>query len=104
MTHLVACAVVRGDPPEVFAAEDLDTLHWILALKLVAATSAGELAEGIREELRAALLEERWGDAVDVWMRQRDVAVDVYPSMELYLPTDVEMGPIELQFMPLFKD
>ena len=102
MTQLVACAVVRGDPPEVFAAEDLDTLHWILALKLVAATSAGELP-GDPRGAAAALLEERWGDAVDVWMRQRDVAVDVYPSMELHR-RDVEMGPIELQFMPLFKD
>lgn len=104
MTHLVACAVVRDEPPGVFTAEDLETLNWVLALKLVAATPAAELPEGVRDALRAALLEERWGDAVEAWIESREVAVDVYPSMELYLPTDVEMAPVEMQFMPLFGD
>ena len=37
MTRLIACAVVRDDPPQVFVAEDLETLNWVLALQVVAA-------------------------------------------------------------------
>ena len=36
MGTVVACAVVRDDPPRVFVAEDLDTLNWVLANQLVA--------------------------------------------------------------------
>lgn len=80
MTRFVDCALVR------------------------AATPASELSDGVRDTLRAALLEEPWGDAVEAWIQQRDEAVDVYPSMDLYLPSDVEMASIEIQFMPLFRD
>lgn len=103
MAENIACAVVRDDPPAVFAAEDLDTLNWVLALRLVAATPAAELPEDVRDSLRDALAGERWGDAVATWIRHRDVAVDVYPSMPLYVPADVELAPIELQFTRLFE-
>ena len=76
----------------------------ILALKLVAATRASELSLGIRDALRTALLAERWGDAVAAWIGGIGVAVDVYPSMDLNLPSDVEMADIEMQFMPLDED
>ncbi len=102
MARSVACAVVRDDPPTVYAAEDLETLNWVLALKLVASTPAGDLPVDVRDSLRSALVEERWGDAVESWIRYRDVAVDVYPSMPFFLPADVELAPIELQFTPLF--
>lgn len=36
MSTLVACAVVRDDPPRVFVAHDLATLNWVLACQLVA--------------------------------------------------------------------
>ena len=64
MSALVACAVVRDDPPRVFVAEDLDTLHWVLACRVVAATPGRDLPAGERDALRQALREERWGDAV----------------------------------------
>lgn len=35
MAQSVACAVVRDDPPQVFIAEDQDTLNWVLALRLI---------------------------------------------------------------------
>ncbi len=69
-------------PPEVFLAEDIEVLQRVLAFELVARTDPGELAPGGAEELRQALLEERWGDAVVMWMELRGVAVDVYT----YLP------------------
>ena len=38
VSALVACAVVRDDPPRVFVAQDIDTLNWVLACQLVAKT------------------------------------------------------------------
>lgn len=81
MTRSVACAVVRDDPPEVFVAEDQETLNWVLALRLIARTPGHELPDGLREQLRDALREEQWGEAVELWMRNRP-EVDVYPSYE----------------------
>jgi hypothetical protein len=104
MPRSIACAVVHGDPPEVFTAEDLDTLHWVLALKLIARTRGRDVPSGLRENLRSALTEERWGDAVELWMQVDPEAIDVYPSFDLHRPDDVALGPEELQFSPLFVD
>jgi hypothetical protein len=102
MPNVVACAVVREDPPQVFLAADQETLNWVLALKLIAVTPGRELPEGLRDELRNALREERWGEAVELWMTDRP-EVDVYPSFELYGESDVELAAQELEFTPLFK-
>ncbi len=48
MGTVVACAVVRDDPPRVFVAENLDTLNWVLACQLVAKTPGSELPPGER--------------------------------------------------------
>ena len=104
MARVVACAVVREDPPQVFVAEDLATLSWVLALKLIATADRRRMPADLREELSQALIEERWGDAVAAWIDRTGVAVDVYPSMELYQAVDVELGPLELQFQPIFED
>ena len=103
MPRFVACAVVRDTPPQVFLAEDQDALNWVLALRLIARTPSGELSEDVRDRLREALTEERWGDAVQLWMQNRP-EVDVYPSFELYTEQDVELARQELEFTPLFQD
>ncbi len=103
MARLVACAVVRDDPPQVFVAEDLETLNWVLAIRLIARTPGRELDPELRQKLRQALRREEWGTAVELWMRDRP-EVDVYPSLELYGEKDVELGPLELDFTPLFRD
>ena len=104
MSALVACAVVRDDPPHVFVAEDLDTLNWVLACQLVATTPGRDLAAGEREALRQALREERWGDAVFAFIARTGTAVDVYESTELHGAADAAVGPLELQLTPLFTD
>ncbi|MBV9285600.1 MAG: hypothetical protein JO176_13350 [Acidimicrobiia bacterium] len=104
MARLVACAVVRDDPPQVFVAEDLETLNWVLALQVVAATPGRNLPRRVRDDLRTALLEERWGDAVELWIVHGDIPVDVYEATDLVAPADVELASAELQFRPLFED
>jgi len=104
MGAVVACAVVRDDPPRVFVAEDIETLNWVLACQLVAATPGRDLPAGERAALRQALREERWGDAVFAFIARTGTAVDVYESTELHLTADAAMGPLELQLTPLFTD
>jgi hypothetical protein len=101
---VVACAVVRDDPPRVFVAENLDTLNWVLACQLVAATPGRELPEGERTALQHALREERWGDAVFAFIARTGIAVDVYESTELHAAADAAVGPLELQLTPLFTE
>ena len=91
MGTVVACAVVRDDPPRVFVAEDLDTLNWVLACQLVATTPGRDLPPGERAALRQALSEERWGDA---FIARTGVAVDFYESTELHLATNAAVGPL----------
>lgn len=104
MGAVVACAVVRDDPPRVFVAENLDTLNWVLACQLVAKTPGGELPAGERDALRLALQEERWGDAVFAFIARTGIAVDVYESTELHAAADAAVGPLELQLTPLFTE
>ena len=89
---VVACAVVRDDPPRVFVAEDLETLNWVLACQLVATTPGRELPPGERAALRQALREERWGDAVFAFIARTGTAVDVYESTELHAASGGRRG------------
>jgi len=91
-TVSLAYAVVRGDPPEVYAAEDPDTLHRVLALEVVAATPGATLSVGRREAIRGALLEERWGDAVVDWMEVTNSVIDVYEGPVEAITATAGMG------------
>ncbi|MDH3260469.1 MAG: hypothetical protein OEM81_03445 [Acidimicrobiia bacterium] len=102
----VAYAVVRFDAPSVYLAEDIDVLQRLLALELVADTDPALLTSKGADELRRALLDERWGDAVVTWMELSGVAVDVYTFLPVYgseeLPS--ELIGAQLQFKRLFRD
>ncbi|MDQ1436993.1 MAG: hypothetical protein QOK43_622 [Acidimicrobiaceae bacterium] len=104
MPRVVACAVIRDDPPQVFVAEDIETLNWVLALRLIARTPGREVEASARERLRAALLDEQWGTAVELWMQVHPGEVDVYPSFAFHTAGDVDLAFQELQFTPLFQD
>lgn len=101
--QLVSLAVLHGDPPQVLIAEDLETLQWRIALEFVAKTDPDDLEPADAEAIRQGLLDEQWGVAVERWLLSNDEKLDVYESWELYQPDDVEMGPAELQFTPLFR-
>jgi hypothetical protein len=102
MPHLVSLAVLHGDPPHVIVAEDLDTLHWRLALDIVAQTDPAALPSGTADQIRDDLLNELWGAAVERWLLSNNETLDVYESWDLHGPSDVELAPVELQFTPLF--
>jgi hypothetical protein len=103
----LAYAVVHGEPPEVYAAEDVEVLQWVIALEVVARTSASALDPGTVHVLREALLEERWGEAVALWMRTSGTVIDVYPDGLRVWTADVlqaDIANVRLQFTPLFTD
>ena len=101
----VATAVVHTEPPLVFLAEDIETLHRVLALEVVARTNP-QLLNGHGGEVRTALLEERWGDAVVSWIHETGTGIDVYPSSSVYTNDDLpaELIGAQLQFAALFRD
>lgn len=100
-----AYAVVRSDPPEVFLAEDGDTLDRVLATRLVAATDPAGLEPVVADGLRQALLEERWADALVEWMAITETAVDVYPPVEIHSADSApaDLVGARLQFTKLFE-
>lgn len=103
----LAYAVVHGDPPVVYVAEDVDVLHRVIALEVVARTPAADLPADTVRELRQAILDERWGDAVERWMAASDTALDVYPhGLRVRTAADLAstMATVALQFTPLFTD
>ena len=101
----VAYAVVANDPPDVYLAADIETLHRVLAIELVAQTEPSELGEGGAEQVKEALLDERWGDAVSAWMALRGVDIDVYTYRHIFTETDLPADLIgaQLQFTKLFQ-
>ena len=101
---LVSYAVVRTDPPQVYLADDIETLQWVLALKVVARTRAATISAPDADVIRSALRDERWADAVIEWIDVTGQPIDVYPSIEVHEARHVAMGPAELEFTPLFRD
>lgn len=103
-----AYAVVRGEEPLVFLAEDADVIARALALHLVAQLPAGDVSSPARlKEMRAALLEERWADALVAWMDETGTAVDVYDEAPRLWTTerlDLEQASMEIRVAPLFSD
>ena len=102
----VAYAVVRSEPPQVFLADDVDVLHRVLATELVARTPADVLSAAETEEVKEALHDERWGDAVLAWIDLMGTEVDVYTHLHVYTENDLPADLIgaQIQFAPLFRE
>lgn len=104
MAKVVSLAVLHGPTPTVFIADEPSTLHRLLALEVVAREHPASLPDDVVSGLRQALVEERWGAAVELWIRNNDERLDVYDSWDLVEAEDVELTGAELQFRPLFED
>ena len=105
MTQTAAYAVVHTEPPSIFLATDIDVLHRVVALEVVARTDPAALGERA-SEIRTALLEERWGDAVVSWIKAMGTGIDVYDGKSIYSTEDLPEDLIgaQLQFTRLFSD
>ncbi len=107
MTAPGAYAIVRGEEPEVILAEDATVLSRALALQLVAQLPARSVSSPARlEAMRQALLEERWADALVVWIEETETAVDVYdeaPTVWTSGDLDEEQASMEIRVAPLFE-
>lgn len=103
-----AYAVVRGEEPQLVLAEDATVLSRALALTLVAQLPAQRVSSAARlQEMRQALLEERWADALVTWMEETETAVDVYdeaPRVWTEAELDEEQASLEIRVAPLFSD
>ncbi len=103
----VAFAVVHGDPPEVFVAEDEHVLSRVLALELVAGLPSTDVSSPEQlQAMRDALLTERWADALVAWITETDTIVDVYPDEEIWRDADLDLdqASLEIRVSPLFRD
>ena len=92
----------------IFLASDGKVISRVLALHLVAQTPADQVSSAARlEEMRRALLEERWADALVVWMEETGTAVDVYeeaPRVWNENDLDLEKATLEIRVAPLFAE
>lgn len=102
----VAYALVhrRGDPGQVLIAEDVESIGQAIALHVIARTSPREVGSSLGE-IRSALLEHRWADAVAAWMDATGHVVDCYPDEPIWgSASEEELIGFEIQFTPLFDD
>ena len=100
----VAVAVTRDETPEVLLADDEHVLSRLVALRLVARTPSASLGQHL-EKIRSALLEERWGDAVALWIEATGTVVDAYPDEEVWTDEqlDQDHASFEIRMAPIFE-
>lgn len=99
-----AYAVRRSEPDQPLLADSQETLNKVIAIRWIADWVPDSRSDGA--PVRAALLDERWGDAVIGWMKATGEEVDIFPfGLEIHEArdyADAEFGP-RIQTMPLFR-
>lgn len=100
----VAVAVTRDDQEQVLLAENGDVLSRLVALRWVAQTPPSALGDEVNA-IREALLEERWGDAVYLWIEATGTIVDAYPDEEVWTEErlDQDRASFEIRIAPIFE-
>ena len=104
--RLGAWAVVKEDTPQIFLAENAQVISRLIALKVVAGSSASIFKAHEVETVREHLLHERWADAVLMWMEATGIYIDVY---EEYVPIwtedtlDRDVASMEIRTSRLFE-
>ena len=103
----VAVGIVRSDPPQVYLADSDAVLSRLLALAVVARSNPAEFrAPGALHKVREALLQERWADAVVLWIEATGEEVDGYPDETVWTHAklDREYASMEIRVSPIFSD
>lgn len=106
MSHpTVAVAVIRDNPPGILVAEDFAVLHRALAVRLVARADRRIFSQEQLDQLQAALLEEKWSDAVAMWINHTGIPIDVYTEDVLTAERfPAALLSAQMQFSPLFAE
>ena len=103
----VMYAVIHGDAggePEVLIAKDEESLNQTVALELIATTAPHRVGIHLAE-IRDALMDGRWADALVAWMSATGRIVDVYPDEPVRSSVlDEETIELELKLKPIFGD
>jgi hypothetical protein len=88
----------------VLLAENAEVLSRLVALRWVSQTPPSALG-GQVEAIREALLEERWGDAVFLWMEATGNIVDAYPEEDVWTEEqlDQDRASFEIRITPIFE-
>lgn len=104
-SHRVAYAVTHDDPPQVLIAVNESVLTRLVALEVVAKTHPDEVGHHLGA-IRAALLEERWDEAVATWIEATGTSVDAFPDEVVWAEADLdsERTALELRVAPIFED
>ena len=102
----VAIAILRSDPSEPRIAENAEVLSRVIALQIIARTPPQDIDAHALDALREALLQERWGDALALWIQHGGDAVDVYDDVEVWTDEalDEDHASLEIRMAPLFAD
>ncbi len=106
MSHpTVAVAVIRDNPPSIIVAEDFAVLHRALAVKLVARADRSIFSAELLQQLQDALLDEKWSDAVAMWIKHTGIPIDVYTE-DVLTAEDYPAALLsaQMQFSPLFAE
>lgn len=94
----------RGDPVRVLIAEDEESIGQAIALRLIARTDPREVGTSLGE-IRRALLEYRWADAVAAWIDATGQVVHCYPDEPIWgSASEEDLLGFEIQFTPIFDD
>lgn len=102
----VAVAVTREDPPRLIVAADDDVLSRAIATRVIAQENPGAFEPSELAAIRSALLEQRWSDAVALWIEATTASVDVYPDEEIISQEDLseEAAAFSIRLSRLFNE
>ena len=94
----------RGDPVQVLIAEDEESIGQAIALRVIARTDPRDVESSLGE-IRRALLEYRWADAVATWIDATGQVVDCYSDEPIWgSASEEDLLGFEIQFTPIFDD
>jgi len=98
--------VLHGDTPEIFLAESDAVLGRLLAVRLVGPSRPEDFRPAELEEIRSALLEQRWADAVTAWMLATGDVLDGYPDEQIVTEEmlDDDRASMEIRLLPIFQE
>jgi hypothetical protein len=101
----VAYAVVHSEPAAIYLASDIDVLHRVIAVEVIARTDP-RLLDSRADDIRTALMEERWSAAAAAWIEATGIGIDVYTNISVYQAADLppDLLGAQLQFTALFQD